>query len=284
MCWLRWCCGASSLRDRGTRLPNRQDGQRALPPGAVGVASTGWLVFWGISLTTATDASLMIVGEVLFTTLFALAISREALGLPRGVGMAIGLLGVVILIAGGSAAPLESAPVRALGDVLILTGLACEAFFTVFGTRHTQRYDPLVAPTVTLSGSCVVWGPVIAWYLLAGNLKVPSQAALGGVAYLRAAEQRRWRDLIWFSVLKTAGATLGALSLLAQPVVGVVPRHLRPGRSRPAEHRPGRRVCAGVSGAGAAYQPRRLSTRFSNSSPRKNRPTSPTGSTTPGSS
>jgi drug/metabolite transporter (DMT)-like permease len=212
-----WAIVAARLR--GTKLPTRHDSLRLLVLGAVGVAVHGWLVFWGISLTTATDASLMIVGEVLFTTLLAIAIAREALGLPRGLGMAIGLLGVVILIAGASGEPLATAPARAVGDLLILAGLGFEACFTVLGTRLTQRYDPLVVLTLSLSGSCAVWVPVIAWFVAAGNLAPPSVAAIGGVVYL-ALLNSVVCYLIWFGVLKTAGATLGALSLLAQPVVG----------------------------------------------------------------
>jgi drug/metabolite transporter (DMT)-like permease len=203
------------------RIPDLPDLARLAALGVMGVAANGLLGYWGVSLTTATDAALLIVGEVLFTTLLAVALAREELSLPRGLGLIIGLIGVVVLIVGGASDSLPLAPARPLGDVLILAGLAFEAAYTVLGTRLTHRHDALTVLTITFSASCLVWLPVIAWYALQNTLTAPSGVALGGVLYL-ALVSGVLCYLIWFGVLRRAGATLGALSLLAQPVVGAL--------------------------------------------------------------
>jgi drug/metabolite transporter (DMT)-like permease len=204
-----------------TDLPPPGDSARLLGLGVIGVAVTGLLGYWGVSLTTATDAALLIVGEVLFTTLLAVLLVGERLSLPRGLGMATGLVGVVVLVAGGASDALPLAPARPLGDVLILAGLGFEAAYTVVGTRLTRRYDPLTVLTLSISGSCLVWLPLIGWYALQGNLHVPSPVASAGVLYLALINSVvcYW---LWFGVLRRAGATLGALSLMAQPVVGAL--------------------------------------------------------------
>ena len=63
----------------------------------INISINGVLGYWGISLTTATDAVLMIVGEVLFTTVLAAVVASERLGQLRFVGLGLGVVGVVVL-------------------------------------------------------------------------------------------------------------------------------------------------------------------------------------------
>lgn len=203
------------------RLPHWRDALRLAALGAFGIGVNGILGYTGVSLTTATDASLLIVGEVLFTTLLAVLLANEQLDAPRGVGLLVGLLGVLVLIAGGASASLAGAPSRALGDVLILVGLAFEATHTVLGTQLSRRYAPLTVLTLTLTGSCLIWLPLLAWYAARGDLQMPSPQASAGVVYLAVVTGVACY-LLWFSVLRLAGATVGAMSLMAQPVVGAL--------------------------------------------------------------
>jgi drug/metabolite transporter (DMT)-like permease len=201
------------------RLPPVSDTVRMLGLGVLGIGLNGLLGFWGVSLTTASDAALLVVGEVLFTTLLAILIAREHLSPPRRLGLVCGVLGVIVLVGGGATSVVPGAPARVLGDVLILAGLAFEALHTVAGTRLTHRYEPLMVLTLTIGGSCLIWLPLIGWYLARGGLSMPSPQATIGVAYLALVTSVACY-LFWFSVLRHAGATLGALSLLAQPLVG----------------------------------------------------------------
>jgi drug/metabolite transporter (DMT)-like permease len=207
-------------RGQRARFPSPADARRLVALGALGVGVNGLLSYWGVSLTTATDAALLIVGEVVFTTLLAVLLTAERLSLLRVASLGAGILGALVLILGGVAAqPSAEAPARAVGNLLILTGLAFESAFTVLGTRLTQRYDPLTVLTISISGSCVLWLPTIAFYVVHEGLPAPSVASVGGVLYLAFVNSVACY-LVWFSVVRSAGAALGALSLLAQPVVG----------------------------------------------------------------
>ena len=199
-------------------LPRGADALRLVLLGAVGVAASGLLSYWGVSLTTATDAALLIVGEVLFTTVLAVSLIGERLTRMRSVALLVGLIGVIVLVLGGVSTSTPEAPNRPLGDLLILCGLAFESGYTVLGTRLSQRYDPLTVLTISLSGSCVVWLPVVGLWVRSG-VGPPSFDAIAGVLYLAIVASVACY-LVWFSVLRKVGATLGALSLLAQPVVG----------------------------------------------------------------
>jgi drug/metabolite transporter (DMT)-like permease len=213
------------------RRARREDGAAPLLPpagvgmklallGLLGISATALLGYWGIRLTTVTDAALMIVGEVIFTTLLAALIAREYIGRQRGVGILVGIAGVGILVAGGASEAGDGAGLaRALGDALILAGLLLESLYTVLGAGLARAYRPLVVLTVAMTGSLAVWLPILAWHAASGQLTTLSPAALGGVLYL-ALVNSVGCYLIWFGVLRHAGATLGAISLLAQPLVG----------------------------------------------------------------
>lgn len=209
------------LAARTPRLPCARDTAKLLGLGAIGIGMNGLLGYWGVSLTTATDAALLIVGEVIFTTLLAIALTSDRLTSARAAALPVGLLGVIVVILGGAAQPTPEAPNRPLGDLLILAGLAFESGFTVLGTRASQRYDPLTVLTLSVTGSCLLWLPVIALSVAQSSLRLPSAGAALGVLYL-AGITSVVCYLLWFGVLRRAGATLGALSLLAQPVVGAV--------------------------------------------------------------
>lgn len=228
-CTLLWTLAA------GRRLLARQTGRRPEPPmepadrlrlmalGVVGIGFNHLLGNWGVNLTTATDAALMIVGEVIFTSLLAALLVGERLGRWRSLGVVAGIAGVVVLVlrsADGDGSQ-GSGLMRALGDLLMLAGLMGEAAQTVLGSRFASKYRPLTVLTWTSTGSLAVWLPILVWHLASGQFPPISWAGAGGVLYL-AAIASVGCFLIWFGVLARAGANAGAISLFVQPLVGAV--------------------------------------------------------------
>lgn len=186
--------------------------------GLIAVAAAQMLDYSGLALTTATDSSLMIIGEVIFTAILAVIVAKEHLGWQRALGLATGIVGVVILTLGG--APNSAyAPNRLLGNTLVLAALFCEALFTVIGASIAQRYNPLTVMRWTYTGSLVIWVPVIVWHIATGIFPVINWEVWLAVAYV-AVFTSVISYFLWFWVLRSAGAGLGAISLFVQPVVG----------------------------------------------------------------
>lgn len=198
-------------------IPGRQRGQLAAL-GLVAVAAAQMLDYSGLALTTATDSSLMIIGEVIFTAILAVVIAKEHLGWQRAIGLGVGIVGVVVLTLGG-APNSEYAPNRALGNTLVLGALFCEALFTVIGASIAQRYHPLTVMRWTYTGSLVIWVPVIVYHVAMGIFPSVSWEAWLAVAYV-AVFTSVISYFLWFWVLRSAGSSLGAISLFIQPVVG----------------------------------------------------------------
>lgn len=188
--------------------------------GLLTVACAQFLDYRGLSLTTATDSSLMIIGEVIFTTILAWLIMRERINTQKRLGLVLGTIGVVVLTLGG-APDSAYAPQRALGNTLVLLALLCESIFTVLGARYAQTYQPLTILRWTYSGSMVVWTPVLVWAYLSGAISGATPAAWGAVVYMAVATSVI-SYLLWFWVIRSAGSSLGAMTLFVQPVVGSV--------------------------------------------------------------
>lgn len=186
--------------------------------GLIAVAAAQMLDYSGLNLTTATDSSLMIIGEVIFTAILAVLIAKEHLGWQRGIGMLVGIVGVVVLTLGGAPND-EYAPNRALGNTLVLAALLCESIFTVLGASLAQRYHPMTIMRWTYTGSLVIWVPYIGYVLTQGAFPQVSWDAWIAVAYV-AIFTSVISYLLWFWVLRTAGSSLGAVSLFIQPIVG----------------------------------------------------------------
>jgi drug/metabolite transporter (DMT)-like permease len=199
-----------------------RDKLRLLGLGALGIGIAYVIDYYGINLTTATDASLMIIGEVVFTSLLAFWLTHDPLGRWKVLGMLLGGLGVAMLVLGHitEAGRHDSGWWRAIGDLLILVTLALQALYTVLGTDLARKYPPVTVLTYVCTGSLVVWVPILLWYLWSGTLPATlSMRAIGGVLYL-AIVAAVFCNVVWFSIASRIGAGLSAISLFAQPLVG----------------------------------------------------------------
>ena len=198
------------------------DKLRLIGLGTLGIGIAYVIDYYGINLTTATDASLMIIGEVVFTSLLAFWLTHDPLGRWKVLGMVLGATGVAILVLGhitenGGG---NSGWWRAVGDLLILVALALQALYTVLGTDLARKYPPMTVLTYVCTGSLLVWVPILLWHIFNGLLPATlSLRAIGGVLYL-AIVAAVFCNFVWFSISSRIGAGLSAISLFAQPLVG----------------------------------------------------------------
>ncbi len=218
-----WQARRGSRFDSGPNIEDieRRDAAKLVGLGLCGISLSYLLSYSGLVLTTATDASLMIICEVIFTSLLALLLIGEQLGRLKSLGIFIGIIGVTTVILSNAASNSNNynGLIRALGDILVMAGLFCQAIYSVLGTGLARKYSPLTILAVTHTGSLLVWLPLLIWYIASGRFPTPSFMAIVGVFYL-AAIISLLCFFIWFSVLRAVGANLGAISLLIQPIVG----------------------------------------------------------------
>lgn len=219
---------------RGNRSDANKSGFERVPTsdklriGGLGVLGVGLAYifdYFGINLSTATDASLMIIGEVIFTSLLAVWLTNERMGRWKTAGIALGAIGVAVLVFGhvtDQAGATQSGIARMIGDLLILCALLCQATYTVLGTGLARKYQPFTVLTYAYTGSLLIWIPIGIWHVATGRIPATlSFAAWFGVIYL-AVIASIFCYFVWFTVSRQFGASMSAISLFAQPLVGAL--------------------------------------------------------------
>jgi len=175
----------------------------------------------GIALSQASDISLLVIGEVIFTALLAHWMLREHINRLRWVSLIVGTLGAVVLIVGAIGHNSQSAPNRILGDVLFLADMACCAYYTVRGGEFLQRNHTVSMMTFVNVASLVFWVPVLVWYVWSGQFPVLTSASIIGLLYMALGAGVACVFLSFYAV-KIIGATATTVGLFIQPLVGAV--------------------------------------------------------------
>lgn len=181
---------------------------------------TGWngFVLFGVQQLPAGRSAIIAYTMPIWATLIAMVVLREPLNRRKIVGLALGMLGMLVLL-GDDLRYVRSTPVGAL---LILTA----ATLWAIGTVLLRKWKPPIAQT-TLSGWMMLLGslPLVAIAPLfdahpLANLSSLSAGAWFAVAYniVFAGTIANWT---WFHLARHLPVTISSLSSLPVPVVGV---------------------------------------------------------------
>lgn len=178
------------------------------------------LEYIGLSLSTASDVALLIATESLFTGLLSWIFLRERATRSGVVALAIGLLGVYLIVERGLIPNLGNGDsTRVLGDVLVVLSLLLEAGYTVRGKVALTRMPPLLFTALTITGSLFFWVPAGMVAMLHSGLPHVSLGGWFSVFYLAAITTvlGYW---LWFHALSVVDASAAAPTLFIQPLLG----------------------------------------------------------------
>lgn len=118
--------------------------------GVVGGAGNQLLVLLGLTRTTAINAAILIPMIPIFTVIFGWAFRRDFPSALKWAGVAVAAIGTVYLIGPDR---VSLAPEVALGNVLVLLGMAFNALAFLLSKEMLKRYAPVtVAFCLTLAG------------------------------------------------------------------------------------------------------------------------------------
>ncbi len=178
---------------------------------------TGWnaLVLFGLQQLPAGRSAILAYTMPIWSVLFSLALLHEPLSKRRMVGLALGMLGMGVLL-GDDVRNFQRAPTAAL---LILGAAIAWAFGTVL-----LRKWKVPIPQNSLSGWMMMlgWVPIalIAPFFAPGPMNAPSGAAWFAILYniFLAGTLAHWA---WFTLVRTLPVAISAMSSLPVPIVGV---------------------------------------------------------------
>lgn len=144
------------MRDRtpGTLLP-AHPGWMALRTAAA--VATGLCAFYAFSVLPLAEVYAIIFAQPLFITLLAIPVLGEKVGLRRGIAVAVGLLGVLVVLRPGGGTSLG------LGHLAALGAAATGALSSIVVRRIGHAERPVVLLLYPMIGNIVVMGTALPW-------------------------------------------------------------------------------------------------------------------------
>lgn len=106
-----------------------------------GVVINQTLFLVGLDMTTPVNSSIILSTNPIFAFVFAAFILKERITFLKGIGLAIGLSGVLLLILQNGVPDLGSSTF--LGDIFSMVNTISWAFYTVIIKRMLEKYHPV---------------------------------------------------------------------------------------------------------------------------------------------
>jgi len=133
--WTVWIFGKTSARI------DKKDIGRFVLCGLTGIAINQMLFIKGLTMTSTSHASLLMLVTPIVVTLFAIWVLKEKFTTYKGIGLFLGVGGAVFLILQKESGP--NAPHYLLGDLLILINAISYAMYFILVKPLMQKYSPL---------------------------------------------------------------------------------------------------------------------------------------------
>lgn len=190
--------------------------------GILGLALTYLLQYLGLRLTTVSNAALLHATETVFLSLLAFFFLHEAMPKAKIAGIAVGLVGVYLIIANGFRLPAFTGSTQ--GSLLIALALTFEAASSIVGKGLVARYPIHAVVTYQMLSGAVALAPFSAYELIrtiaqGHALALPPAPALWSLAYL-ILPCTVFGYMVWFTILDKHEAGEMSVFLFIQPVAG----------------------------------------------------------------
>ena len=198
--------------------PARRHAPVYLVMGALGIAAFNLLFFSALQHTSAVNAALIMATNPLLTTVLAMLLLRERAGARQLASIPIALVGVFIVISGGSLQQLTA--IHDLrGDLLMLGADLAWAIYNVLGRRYLPRTSAITNTTLVMLAGAVLLALVA---LGSGSAPpLPGVKALSALA-LMVVGGTVLAYLFWNTGIAHLGAGRTALFLNLVPVFAML--------------------------------------------------------------
>lgn len=121
----------------------------------VGVFGFNASLFYGLRQTSAVNAALIMAFTPALTAVFSALINREPLLRQQLIGLALGIIGVIVVVCKGSWHVLASLSLS-VGDGLVLLGALCWAVYPVIPKRFVKGMSTLQITGSTIAGGAAL--------------------------------------------------------------------------------------------------------------------------------
>ncbi len=223
--WVRFAIGLlmvgglMSMRRERVTVPGPALARFALL-GFLGIAFHQWLQVTGLETAQASTSAWIVTTTPVFIAMLGRMVLRERLGLRRSLGIAVAILGVIVVVAKGDWHAFVHGQTFLWGDFLILVSAPNWAVFTILSRRVLQKHSAVVTMFYAmLSG----WLIVTVGFISGGGIAELGRLSLAGTGAIvfLGVFCTGLAYIFWYDALKVMpAARLGSL-LYVEPLVTV---------------------------------------------------------------
>lgn len=177
----RYCIATIALlpffvaeRRKATSPLTRRDALGMSALGAIGVGGFAVCITFGIRLSTASNGALLVNTQPILTALLAPLLIGEATSRTRISGGLFGLVGIYLLVSGGTGIREVLEAQYLAGNALLLAAALLFSIYSIFVKQYVSRYGGLTPTFLSMATGTVLLIPVLlsgTWQSL-GSLRV----------------------------------------------------------------------------------------------------------------
>ncbi len=203
---------------RPGKRASRDDRWRLMALGVLGHCVYQVLFISGIARTRAGTASLVVAASPAAVALVARLFGHDRLSWRATLGLALSIVGVVLVLGGTISADGSS---HLLGDLMILGAVCCWAFYTNWLVSLTQRVDAVQVAAWTLVGGVVPLAAIAAPQLVRVDWRAITPLTWASVVYSGVLAMVV-AYLLWYRGVHRIGPTRTSMFGNLQPIVAVL--------------------------------------------------------------
>ena len=173
----------------------------------------------GIARTRASDAALVISAGPAFVALTGWLAGTERISRRAWVGIVLSILGIALVVLGGTSAAAGQSTL--LGNGLVLAGSLCWAVFSVLLKPFTHRVDGVQLSAATMVGGALALLAVASPSIAAADWSTVRPSAWGAIVYSGIAGLVI-AYLFWYRGVRVLGPTRTAMYVNLQPIFALV--------------------------------------------------------------
>ncbi|MEJ2478737.1 MAG: DMT family transporter, partial [Acidihalobacter sp.] len=186
--------------------------------GLVGIGGFNLLFFYALQSTSSTNAALIMATNPLLTTLIAALILGERPSGRQIAALPLALIGVVVVISGGSLARIAALEV-ADGDLLMLGADLVWALYNVLARRYMPAASPISNTTLMMGAGALMLLSVAV--IDGGRFNLPSGTASAALL-LMALGGTVLAYLFWNRAVAMVGAEQSGVFIHLMPAFGLI--------------------------------------------------------------
>ena len=184
----------------------------------LGVPAVNLGGYLGLQTTTAINANLLYGAVPISIVVAARLMTHERITRRGGLGMALALLGLVIIVARGDTGVLSTLEVSR-GDAIILASIVSWAVFSVLLRRRPASLRLPAFLTLVMAVGMVAIAPLYAWEIAAGHTFRATPANLALIVYAGAGVSVM-ANILWFWSVGVIGPSTAGQFYYFLPVFG----------------------------------------------------------------